>query len=84
MRNLFLLRMESPSRNPLLQNQHDEISSEDEESQENLQATILENNTYIATSARSSSQAPIKERRPSAAPVDTYNFSFLVFYLLGM
>jgi len=74
--------MDSPSRNPLLQNQQDEASS-DEESQENLQATILENNTYIATSARSS-QAAIKERRPSAAPVDKYNFSFLVFYLLGM
>ncbi|XP_070500533.1 equilibrative nucleoside transporter 1 [Chironomus tepperi] len=74
--------MDSPSRNPLLQNQQDEISSEDE-SQESLQATILENNTYIATSARSS-QPAIKERRPSAAPVDTYNISFLIFYLLGM
>lgn len=77
--------MESPSRNPLLQHDQNEVSSEDDESQENIQATILENNTYIATSARSSQTGrDTKKSSSNVVPLDKYNFSFLVFYLLGM
>jgi len=72
--------MDSPSRNPLLQNEQDEILSSDEESQESVHSSILESNTYLATSTRLSK----KEKKSLADPEDKYNFSFIVFYLLGM
>ncbi|KAG5676007.1 hypothetical protein PVAND_005862 [Polypedilum vanderplanki] len=73
----------SPSRSPLLNNPQDEVSSEDE-SQENLHATIVETNTYIATSARSQNTGAKEYTRLTSVPVDRYNFAFLVFYFLGM
>lgn len=75
----------SPSRNPLLSSR-DEISTdeEDDESQENMQATIVDRNNYIATSQSSSSSHKEGKRRNLAAPVDRYNFAYIVFYILGM
>jgi hypothetical protein len=71
----------SPSRNPLLQNQHDDVSSE-EESEDQINSQSDENNAYIATSNANNA----KERHTSTitAPVDRFNFAFIVFYILGM
>lgn len=73
----------SPSRNPLLSREEISTDEEDDESQENMQATIVERNNYIATSQSSSSHKEDK-RRNLAAPVDRYNFAYIVFYILGM
>lgn len=76
----------SPSRNPLLS--REDISSAEEEGDEsldeNMQATIVERNNYIATSQSSSSYSHKDRRRNQAAPVDRYNFTYIVFYVLGM
>lgn len=77
--------MDSPSRNPLL-SRDDVSSSEDEnESQENFHETVLERNNYIATShSTASNSKESHKKRTQTAPVDQYNFAYIVFYIIGM
>lgn len=75
----------SPSRNPLL-SREDVSSSEDDEN--DLHDTILDRNSYIATSHSSAAAAvssrESQKKRNQGAPVDQYNFAYVVFYILGM
>lgn len=71
--------MESPSRNPLLLNQHDNIDSDDESNNEEVAGANIPNGDFA-------NQAAVKEtyRRTSSTPTDRYNFAYIAFYILGM
>lgn len=69
--------MDSPSRNPLLLEQHaDQFSSDDEESGDQAETRI----------SGSSQATTVKEtyRRSPSTPTDQYNFAYIAFYILGM
>jgi hypothetical protein len=69
--------MDSPSRNPLLLDQTNDIDSSADESNDE--------ETEIGAGIRTESYAaPVKIQRNSSTPTDRYNFAYLAFYILGM
>lgn len=71
--------MESPSRNPLLLEQNNDIDSDESSDDDSgIGARVNERGRVVQTT--------IKEtyRRSPSTPTDRYNFAYIAFYILGM
>lgn len=73
--------MESPSRNPLLLDQNNEVDSSSDESSNDdsgIGARVNERGRVVETTPKEAF------RRSPSTPTDRYNFAYIAFYILGM